>query len=63
MPAESKVQGRAAGMALAAKRGEIRVSQLKGAAREMFNTMSTQQLRDFATTKGKRLPERKKKST
>lgn len=58
---ESKAQARAAGMALAAKRGEIRKNQLKGAAKDMYESMSTEQLRDFASTKGKHLPERKGK--
>ena len=48
MPAESESQRRAAGMALAAKRGDIPVSELKGAAKQMFQSMSKSQLRDFA---------------
>ena len=36
MPAKSKAQQKAAGAALSAKRGETKVSELKGAAREMY---------------------------
>jgi hypothetical protein len=57
MPAISKAQQRAAGMALAAKRGEIDPRKLKGAAREMFDTMTEKQLHDYAATASKRLPE------
>ena len=41
----------AAGAALAAKRGERSKASLKGASREMVETMSEQQLREFASTK------------
>ena len=51
MPAKSKAQQMAAGAALAAKRGEIKVSELKGASKEMYNSMSEQQLDEFAETK------------
>lgn len=61
MPAKSKAQQRAAGAALAAKRGEIPVSKLKGAALRMYKNMTAQQLRDYAGTKRKGLPARKKK--
>ena len=60
MPAVSKAQQRAAGAALAAKRGEIKASELKGASREMYDSMSESELEDFAATKRKGLPERKK---
>lgn len=59
MPAQSKAQQKAAGAALAAKRGETKVSELKGAAREMYDSMSESQLEDFAETKRKGLPEHK----
>jgi hypothetical protein len=62
--AESKAQQKAAGIALAAKRGEYPVSKLQGAAKEMYN-MSEKDLEDFAGTKHKGLPkkvdEKKKK--
>jgi hypothetical protein len=60
MPARSKKQQMAAGAALAAKRGERSKASLKGASREMVNSMSEQQLRDFARTKRTGLPRRKR---
>lgn len=57
MPAKSKAQQMAAGAALAAKRGETKVSNLQGASREMYDTMSEEQLEDFASTKRKGKPE------
>ena len=59
MPAQSKAQQKAAGAALAAKRGEIDKSELKGASREMYDSMSEDQLEEFASTKRKTLPEHK----
>ena len=56
MPARSKKQQMAAGAALAAKRGERSKASLKGASREMVDTMSEQQLREFASTKRRGLP-------
>jgi hypothetical protein len=61
MPSKSQAQQKAAGLALAAKRGEIPVSRLKGAALQMYKSMSERQLREFAKTKRKGLPEKKKK--
>ena len=46
----------AAGAALAAKRGEIKKSSLKGASKQMVKSMSTKQLKEFAGTKRKNLP-------
>jgi Protein of unknwon function (DUF3008) len=60
MPAKSKKQQMAAGAALAAKRGEIKTSSLKGASKQMANSMTEKQLRDFAKTKRKKLPTKKK---
>jgi hypothetical protein len=60
MPAKSKVQQKAAGAALSAKRGETPKSKLKGASREMADSMSKKQLEELAETKRKGLPERKK---
>ena len=51
MPAESERQRKAAGAALAAKRGDMPMSALKGASRQMASSMSEQQLREFATKK------------
>jgi hypothetical protein len=57
MPAKSKAQQKAAGAALSAKRGETKVSELKGAAKEMYDSMTEKQLEDFAETQRKGLPE------
>ena len=57
MPAKSKAQQKAAGAALSAKRGETPKSKLKGASREMVDSMSEKQLHDLATTKRKGKPE------
>lgn len=59
MPAKSKVQQKAAGAALAAKRGEQNVSGLKGASKSMYESMSEKQLEEFASTKRKNLPKKK----
>ncbi len=61
MPAKSKAQQKAAGAALAAKRGEIKKSDLKGASKEMADSMSEKQLEEFASTKHKGKPEHVKK--
>ena len=60
MPAKSKAQQKAAGAALSAKRGETPKSKLRGASREMADSMSEKQLEDFASTKRKNLPAKKK---
>jgi hypothetical protein len=57
MPAKSKAQQKAAGAALAAKRGEHKASELKGPAKSMYESMSEQQLEDFAATKRKGKPQ------
>lgn len=62
MPAKSKAQQRAAGAALAAKRGEQKVGDLKGPAKEMYKSMSEKQLDEFASTKRKGKPEHVSKS-
>ena len=61
MPAKSKAQQKAAGAALAAKRGETKKSELIGASREMYDSMGEKQLEEFAETKRKGLPEKKSK--
>lgn len=61
MPAQSKAQQKAAGAALSAKRGDTKKSELKGASREMYDSMNEDQLEEFASTKRKELPEKKKK--
>jgi hypothetical protein len=50
MPAKSKAQQKAAGAALAAKRGETPVRKLKGASKGMYESMSEKQLDEFAST-------------
>ena len=62
MPAKSKAQQRAAGAALSAKRGETPVGELRGASRDMYDSMSEQELEAFAETKRKGLPEHKSDS-
>ena len=57
MPARSQAQQKAAGAALAAKRGEAPKSKLKGASREMYETMSEKELDDLARVKRSKLPE------
>ena len=61
MPAKSEAQQQAAGIALAAKRGEVRVSSLRGAAKRMYINMTEEELEDFAGTKTKGLPRKVKK--
>lgn len=58
MPARSKAQQKAAGAALAVKRGEAVKSSLKGAAKEMFESMTEEELEDFAATSHEGLPEK-----
>ncbi|MFD0893706.1 DUF3008 family protein [Luteolibacter ambystomatis] len=60
MKATSKKQQMAAGAALSAKKHETPESKLKGASKEMFETMSRKQLKEMASTKRKRLPLKKK---
>jgi len=57
MPAKSQKQQKAAGAALAAKRGETPKSKLKGASREMADSMTEKQLDELASTKRKGKPE------
>jgi hypothetical protein len=59
MPATSKKQQMAAGAALAAKRGKRAKSSLKGASKQMEQSMSKKQLEDFAKTKRKGLPKKR----
>lgn len=57
MPAKSKAQQRAAGAALSAKRGDTRVSDLKGASREMYDSMTEAELEELASTDLDGLPD------
>ncbi len=61
MPAKSAAQQKAAGAALSAKRGDTKVSELKGASKSMYDSMSESELEDFAETKRKGKPEHKSK--
>ena len=58
MPARSKAQQRAAGAALSAKRGETPVSELKGASKDMYKSMTAKELEALASTDHDDLPER-----
>lgn len=62
MPAKSKAQQMAAGAALSAKRGETRKSDLKGASKEMVDSMTEKELEELASTKRKGKPQRVAKS-
>ncbi len=61
MPAKSKAQQKAAGAALSAKRGDSKKSDLQGASREMYESMSEKQLEEFAETKHRGKPEHVRK--
>lgn len=58
MPAKSKAQQKAAGAALSAKRGETKVSDLQGASKQMYESMSEDELEDFASTDREGLPDK-----
>jgi hypothetical protein len=57
MPAKSQAQQKAAGAALAAKRGEQKATRFKGASKSMYESMSEKQLDEFASTKRKGKPQ------
>jgi len=57
MPAKSAAQQKAAGAALAAKRGDQPKSSLKGASKSMAQSMSESELRKMASTERKGKPE------
>ena len=61
MHAKSKSQQKAAGAALAAKRNGSK-SELRGASKEMFQSMNEDELKDLAHTKLKNLPEHKNRT-
>ena len=56
MPAKSQAQQKAAGAALAAKRGEVNKSELKEASRSMEKSMSEKELHELASTSRKSKP-------
>ena len=55
--ATSKAQQKAAGAALAAKRGEAKVSDLQGASKDMYDSMSEDELDEMASTSREDLPD------
>ncbi len=59
MPAKSKKQQMAAGAALSAKRGETKKSDLKGASKQMNESMTEEELEELAETDRKGLPRKK----
>lgn len=61
MPAKSGAQQKAAGAALSAKRGETPKSELKGASKDMAESMTEKELEELASTKRKGKPEHVKK--
>ena len=58
---ESKKQQMAPGAALAAKRGDQPKSSLRGASKQMAESMSEKELHDMAATERKDLPTRESK--
>ena len=58
MPAQSKAQQRAAGAALSAKRGETKVGDVKGASKDMYDSMTEAELEDYAGTDHDGLPDK-----
>ena len=57
MPAKSAAQQKAAGAALAAKRGDMPKSRLKGASKSMDSSMTEAELDEMASTKRAGKPE------
>lgn len=59
MKAKSKAQQKAAGAALAAKRGDMKKGDLQGASKSMERSMSEAELEEMASTSRKGKPEHK----
>lgn len=57
--ASSKAQQQAAGAALSAKRGETDKSDLKGASKDMYESMTEEELDEMASTSRDDLPDEK----
>jgi hypothetical protein len=55
--AKSKAQQQAAGAALSAKRGETDPGDLQGASKQMYDSMSEDELDEMASTDRSDLPE------
>lgn len=62
MPAKSKAQQMAAGAALAAKRGEKEPSELDGASRSMYDSMSEEELEEMSSSKRRGKPQHDEQS-
>lgn len=62
MPAKSKSQQKAAGVALSAKKGDRKKGDLKGPSKSMYESMSKSELEDMASGKRKGKPEHKSES-
>ncbi len=62
MPAKSAAQQKAAGAALSAKRGDTPKSKLRGASKQMEQSMSEKELDKMASTSRKGKPEHKSQS-
>jgi hypothetical protein len=54
---ESKAQQKAAAAALSAKRGQTKISDLKGAAKEMYESMTEEELEELAEADRRDLPD------
>lgn len=59
MPAQSKAQQQAAAIALSVRRGDTSKDELRGASKDMYETMSEAELEELASTPRKGLPEHK----
>lgn len=57
MPAKSAAQQKAASAALSARRGDMPKSKLKGASKQMAESMTEKQLEELAHTKREGKPE------
>lgn len=62
MPAKSGAQQKAAGAALAAKRGDLPENELEPASKRMAESMSESQLEALASTRRRGKPEHARKS-
>jgi hypothetical protein len=63
MPAKSKAQQQAAGIALSVKEHEKPKSSLKGASKSMYDSMSEKELKKMASTSRKTKPEHASKKS
>jgi len=56
--AQSEAQQKAAGAALSAKRGDTKVSDLVGASKEMYESMTEDELEEMASTSHDDIPDK-----